>query len=316
MRNRTVAGINRLLAILAVFSIIAIVLTSCSSGDGSQAEKGFPAVTGKAGQKPSIAKGTGQPPKELKTRVLHKGDGHEVGKKDTVLASYTGQLWNGKVFDSTWENNRGPASFGLDQVIPGWKEGLAGKHVGDRVQLVIPPDKGYGDKENGPIPAGSTLVFVVDIKDSANMTDTSALASAKPLNPELGKGLSVAGKPGTKPELKISKEFKAATEFQVTVLNEGKGEPIQADDIVGYHITAQLVGKDGPKDSPQSSWEMGGIQNTQQSIGTNPNMMKLFLGQKIGSRVLVQMPAAKGAGGATQDARVVILDLTGKLATK
>ena len=315
MRYKTLAGTSRLLAILAIFSIIVFALSACSSQSSSQSEKGFPAVSGKEGQKPTIAKGVGTAPKELKTRVLKKGSGHKVGAKDTVLASYSGQLWNGKVFDSTWENNRGPAAFGLNQVIPGWKEGLAGKHVGDRVQLVIPPDKGYGAKENGPIPANSTLVFVVDIKDSANMADTSILNKAKATGASLPEGLSVAGKPGAKPELKIEKNFAAPSEFKAIVLSEGTGEPVQADDIVGYHITAQLVSSDGPKDSPQSSWDMGGVQTTPQSIGSNGEVMKLFLGQKVGSRVLLLMPASKGASGNPIDARVVILDITGKLAT-
>ncbi|MCI6773963.1 MAG: FKBP-type peptidyl-prolyl cis-trans isomerase, partial [Bifidobacterium pseudolongum] len=48
-------------------------------------------------------------------------------------------------------------------VIQGWTEGLRGKKVGSQVLLVVPPDLGYGDKEQGEIPANSTLVFVVDI---------------------------------------------------------------------------------------------------------------------------------------------------------
>ena len=148
------------------------------------------------------------------------------------------------------------------------------------------------------------------------MADTSILNKAKATGASLPEGLSVAGKPGAKPELKIEKNFTAPSEFKAIVLSEGTGEPVQADDIVGYHITAQLVSSDGPKDSPQSSWDMGGVQTTPQSIGSNGEVMKLFLGQKVGSRVLLLMPASKGASGNPIDARVVILDITGKLATK
>ena len=51
----------------------------------------------------------------------------------------------------------------FDEVITGWKQGLAGHTVGSQVLLVVPPDLGYGDKDSGKIPANSTLVFVVDI---------------------------------------------------------------------------------------------------------------------------------------------------------
>jgi peptidylprolyl isomerase len=48
-------------------------------------------------------------------------------------------------------------------MIPGFAEALDGKTVGSQVLVVIPPDQGYGDQAQGPIPADSTLVFVVDI---------------------------------------------------------------------------------------------------------------------------------------------------------
>ena len=52
---------------------------------------------------------------------------------------------------------------GQHQVIEGWQKGLVAQTVGSQVLLVIPPDQAYGDKEQGPIPANSTLVFVIDI---------------------------------------------------------------------------------------------------------------------------------------------------------
>ncbi|MEU3568290.1 FKBP-type peptidyl-prolyl cis-trans isomerase [Kitasatospora sp. NPDC036755] len=107
-------------------------------------------------------------PTELKSHVLIKGTGPKVEKGEKVVVQYTGALFSsGKVFDSSL--SKGQAfSFpvGGGQVIQGWDQGLEGQTVGSRVELVIPASLGYGDKGQGDIPPGATLVFVVDILDA------------------------------------------------------------------------------------------------------------------------------------------------------
>ncbi|MFF2145064.1 FKBP-type peptidyl-prolyl cis-trans isomerase [Kitasatospora sp. NPDC058190] len=107
-------------------------------------------------------------PTELKTHVLIKGTGPAVEKGEKVVVQYTGALAkDGKIFDSSL--SKGQAfSFpvGGGQVIQGWDQGLVGQTVGSRVELVIPASLGYGDKGQGDIPPGATLVFVVDILDA------------------------------------------------------------------------------------------------------------------------------------------------------
>ena len=98
----------------------------------------------------------------LVSQDLIKGKGAEVKDTQTVVAHYTGWLLDGTQFDSSWDRGT-PSSFSLDEVIAGWKQGLAGHTVGSHVLLVVPPDLGYGNKDSGKIPANSTLVFVVDI---------------------------------------------------------------------------------------------------------------------------------------------------------
>ena len=90
----------------------------------------MPNVTQDDQGKPTIEKPSGKEPKDLQTEVLSEGDGEEVADTDTVVANYVGVRWeDGEVFDSSYDKNA-PASFPLDNVIEGWKEGLKGQKVG------------------------------------------------------------------------------------------------------------------------------------------------------------------------------------------
>jgi FKBP-type peptidyl-prolyl cis-trans isomerase len=112
------------------------------------------------------------PPAKLVDKVLIQGKGAEVRSGKSVTMQYSGAAWKineGKekatLFDSSWKSGQ-PFStvIGQGQVIAGWDKGLVGKHVGDRVLLVIPAAQAYGDQDKGKeLPAKSTLVFVVDI---------------------------------------------------------------------------------------------------------------------------------------------------------
>ncbi|MGO2003730.1 MULTISPECIES: FKBP-type peptidyl-prolyl cis-trans isomerase [Micrococcaceae] len=102
-----------------------------------------------------------KPPADLKVTTLKEGDGKKIKKTDTITVDYAGAQWeDGEQFDSSYEKGT-PATFGLDQVIKGWTEGLEGVKEGSTVLLTIPSKLAY-DGQDG-MPQG-TLVFVVDVK--------------------------------------------------------------------------------------------------------------------------------------------------------
>ncbi|HRE80247.1 MAG TPA: FKBP-type peptidyl-prolyl cis-trans isomerase, partial [Opitutaceae bacterium] len=80
----------------------------------------------------------------------------------TVEVHYHGTLLDGSVFDSSVERGE-TISFPVTGVIPGWVEALQLMPVGSKWKLFIPPALGYGNRAQGPIPAGSLLIFEVEL---------------------------------------------------------------------------------------------------------------------------------------------------------
>jgi FKBP-type peptidyl-prolyl cis-trans isomerase len=98
----------------------------------------------------------------LKYRDLVPGTGASPAPTDYVTINYTGTLDTGTIFDASRQHG-GPIEFPLDQVIPGFTEGVGGMKIGGMRKLVIPPNLAYGSRANGPIPANSTLTFIVEL---------------------------------------------------------------------------------------------------------------------------------------------------------
>jgi len=101
----------------------------------------------------------------LKYRVLRKGTGAMPKATNTVKVNYHGWLDSGKVFDSSYDRKE-PISFGLNQVIKGWTEGMQLVGTGGMIELEIPSDLGYGPRgAGGAIPPNATLHFLVELLD-------------------------------------------------------------------------------------------------------------------------------------------------------
>lgn len=101
----------------------------------------------------------------LKYKDITVGKGDEASGGNMVVVHYRGWLNSGKVFDTSKQPGREPFSFtvGMNQVIPGWEEGIQGMRVGGTRQLIIPPQLGYGSEDMGDIPPNSTLNFEVEL---------------------------------------------------------------------------------------------------------------------------------------------------------
>jgi FKBP-type peptidyl-prolyl cis-trans isomerase FkpA len=152
---------EQLLKLALALGLIVAASAGCASAQDSKAGAAAPAAGACAA-----------PPKELVVKDLQEGKGPAVRLRSAVTVGYTGWLYDGCAKDfkgKQFDTNAGkPTPFGFmvgaGKVIKGWEEGLIGmKEKGKRL-LIIPPDKGYGERgAGGVIPPNATLVFEVDV---------------------------------------------------------------------------------------------------------------------------------------------------------
>jgi FKBP-type peptidyl-prolyl cis-trans isomerase FklB len=102
-------------------------------------------------------------PSGLQYKELTAGSGKSPEAEDGVTVHYRGKLLNGQEFDSSYKRNK-PATFKVNRVIKGWTEALQLMQEGDKWEIYIPPELGYGERGAGRnIPANSALLFEVEL---------------------------------------------------------------------------------------------------------------------------------------------------------
>ncbi len=250
----------------------------------------LPSVEGDVGEKPTVKAPGGTAPKSLQTKVLVEGDGATVQKGDLLVSHYLGQTWrDNKVFDNSYDRGE-PAGFaiGTGGVIKGWDDGLVGQKVGSRVLLVIPPDLGYGPNGNpqGGIKGDDTLVFVVDVMNRFGKDSGASGEPQDDLPADLPKVQSV---PGKKPTIDV-KGTEPPKQQRSAVLIEGTGDPIDA----GKNLVLQAVQVDYETGKQTySSWELAPVTVKADRV---PGLADAVKGQKVGSRILLTLPASPGQG--------------------
>ena len=162
-----------LLAPALVFSLVACTTdggapsSTVTTDGGAPASTVLPIVSGASGAQPVLTAPKGEAPTELMIEDVIVGTGAKVTGKSAILVHYVLMGWtSGQVLETSWSAE--PFTTTLDQVIPGWQQGIPGMKVGGRRLLVIPPSLGYGEQPIGGV-ANETLVFVVDLIGFRNL---------------------------------------------------------------------------------------------------------------------------------------------------
>lgn len=135
--------------------------------EGSRAKREAKAKEEAEAKMEKLAAGFDKTESGLRYKMIQKGSGKKAENGKTVSVHYTGQLEDGKVFDSSYPRKK-PIEFplGKGHVIEGWDEGIALLQVGDKARFVIPSHLGYGSRgAGGVIPPDATLVFDVELMD-------------------------------------------------------------------------------------------------------------------------------------------------------
>lgn len=114
----------------------------------------------------------------LQYRVLKAGTGVKPTAKQIVKVQYEGTFIDGTVFDSSYSRGQ-PAVFQLDQVIPGWTEGLQLMPVGSTYEFFVPSNLAYGEAGAGPIPPNTLLHFKVELLGIEKAAPAAAGKAAK-----------------------------------------------------------------------------------------------------------------------------------------
>ncbi|MCI6412051.1 FKBP-type peptidyl-prolyl cis-trans isomerase [Schaalia hyovaginalis] len=307
---------------LALSMALVASLAACSSADSAQSassdqssaqsasaapevdrsgKANFPDVTGGFGEDPEISTGKGEAPTKISVKTLNEGKGEALTTTDTVMVNYELALWDGTKVESSFETGK-PATFSLQQVIPGWTYGLEGAHVGDRVEIVVPSEFGYGDQGNSSIPGGSTLVFVVDVlaSSSGSQADAQTLSKGQPSGEAAPEGIVVEGEAGKEPTLSFTEGAAApAGDSRTTIIN-GAGDEIKAGDYVLYRAVGGVFGDNA---TVSSAWQQG-------PLAVPADQVEL-VGAHVGDRVVFVMDTGAAAESGASPMTVMVIDLVG-----
>ncbi|MFC4467255.1 FKBP-type peptidyl-prolyl cis-trans isomerase [Streptomyces xiangluensis] len=255
----------------------------------------LPAITAgaKFGEKPTVAKGSGDPSKDLAVKTVVAGNGKTLAEGDFVKVNYLAQVWTtAKVFDNSYDRKT-PIVIQLaqGQVMDGWRYALMGKKAGSRVLMAVPPAWAFGEQGNAQagVKGTDTLVCVLDAEDTFNAKSSAKGSEVAQDNIDLPKvGTNTDGKA---PSIEVPKGD-APTKLVANYILEGDGEEVAASDSVLVQYKGVLWADGKEFDSTYSRQQLTSFSLQQVVKGWAQGLT----GKKVGSRVLIVVPPKLGYG--------------------
>lgn len=299
--------VRRLTGVIAAALAVLLLAAGCTGTQPTVTGTGrtLPKVRGSFGAAPTIEFPRSGPPSGLRATILQRGRGALVAKGDLLVANYVGQIWNGKVFDSSFSRKQPIAvQIGVGQVIPGWDKTLVGARVGSRMLLVIPPADGYGAKGNtqAGISGTDTIVFVIDLIGAYGRNAATGQAatpeSLPPGSPQ------VEGPVGQQPVIIIPKGLKQPAKQRTLVVDMGSGAAVQPGLLVLQYEAVDWTGK-----VLQSTWASGAPVGETVGSSAQASALDTLVGIPLGSRVLILFPSQSDSGGGQTGSYAVVADL-------
>ena len=271
----------RKIALAVAATSLALSLCACSKPAGSE----LPTVASpQFGTVPEISFPAAPPPETSVIKVLDDGDGsgEEVKDGDLVVVDYYGKVWGGELMpDSTITDAAGPRAISLaNPPIEGWKE-LRGVKVGQRVLLILPPSKAYGDMGASSIGVkkGDTLAYVVDVRLAVS-ADAASKFQVTPTNNPLPDGINVEADGQGGYILNAAAAGEYPSQQTTAVYATGDGTPVKA----GQGVIVKRVSTDWNGHTTAADWNAGEL--------TSVSADSLQLADlPLGSLVLVVTPA-------------------------
>ncbi len=293
-----------------------VTLAGCGDGDSKSSETSaspspsassppppkivdgpLPAITAgtKFGEKPTVAKGTGDPSKDLAVRTVIAGNGRTVAENDFIKANYLGQIWSsGKVFDNSYDRNPLVLQLAQGSIIDGWRYALTGKKIGSRVEIAVPPTWGYGPSgnEQAGIKGTDTLVFVIDLLDSYNTKSSAKGKEIPQTDPALPK--VATNTDGNLPKVTLPKSDPPKKLVSNYIL-EGDGDEVTKKQAVlcQFQGLEWQGGRTFQKTYGSGRLSQFSVEQMEQVV---KGLAQGITGKKVGSRVLIVVPPDLGYG--------------------
>ncbi|MGV9321698.1 FKBP-type peptidyl-prolyl cis-trans isomerase [Streptomyces sp. NPDC003660] len=257
----------------------------------------LPAITAgtKFGEKPTVAKGSGDPSKDLAVKTVIAGNGRTVAENDFIKANYLGQIWSsGKVFDNSYDRNPLVLQLAQGSIIDGWRYALTGKKIGSRVEIAVPPTWGYGPSgnEQAGIKGTDTLVFVIDLLDSYNAKSSAKGKEIPQTDAALPK--VATNTDGDLPKVTLPKSDPPKKLVSNYVL-EGDGDEVTKKQAIlcQFQGLEWQGGRTFQKTYGSGRLSQFSVEQMEQVV---KGLAQGVTGKKVGSRVLIVVPPDLGYG--------------------